>query len=81
MGTLKPGASYIYERADGVTYAREVGAPFHTRFEIGRDYDRILKDEQNLWRDIVEESRKNLQLLEAMERVKVLYYLSKKNGG
>lgn len=81
MGTLKPGAVYIYEKADGITYAREVGAPVHTRFEIGRDYDRILKDEQNLWRDIVEESRKNLQLLEAMERVKVLYYLSKKNGG
>lgn len=80
MGTLKPGASYIYEREDGVTYAREVGAPFHTRFEIGRDYDRTLKDEQNLWRDIVEESRKNLQLLEAMERVKVLYYLSKRDG-
>jgi len=25
MGTLKPGATYIYERADGRVYAREFG--------------------------------------------------------
>lgn len=25
MGSLKPGATYIYERADGVIYAREFG--------------------------------------------------------
>ena len=25
MGSLKPGATYIYERADGVVYAREFG--------------------------------------------------------
>jgi len=25
MGSLKPGATYIYERADGIVYAREFG--------------------------------------------------------
>jgi len=25
MGSLKPGATYIYERADGIIYAREFG--------------------------------------------------------
>lgn len=25
MGTLKPGATYVYERADGRIYAREFG--------------------------------------------------------
>ena len=33
MGLLKPGATYIYERANGVTYAREVES-LH-REEIG----------------------------------------------
>lgn len=79
MGNLKPGASYVYEKADGITYAREVGAPPNLRFEIGRDFDRQLKDELDLWNKIVYESRKNPRLQEALERVKILYYLSKDN--
>ena len=39
MGSLKPGAKYIYERADGVTYAREFGADPSTREAIGWNYD------------------------------------------
>lgn len=39
MGTLKPGAKYIYEREDGVVYAREVGAPDSERIEIGWDFE------------------------------------------
>ncbi|NDG30980.1 hypothetical protein EB118_13035 [bacterium] len=38
MGTIKPGVNYIYERVDGVVYAREFGAPPNTRFPIGWDY-------------------------------------------
>ena len=41
MGTLKPGATYIYERANGVVYARESGADPSTRVVIGYDYDPI----------------------------------------
>lgn len=41
MGTLKPDATYIYERADGVVYARESGAGPNTRFEVGYEYDPI----------------------------------------
>ena len=45
MGTLKSGATYIYERADGVVYAREFGADPSTRkvvgYENGREYDPI----------------------------------------
>lgn len=39
MGSLKPGAQYIYERADGVTYAREFGSDPGTRKAVGWDYD------------------------------------------
>ena len=41
MGQLKPDTQYIYERADGVVYAREFGADPMTRFEVGYEYDPI----------------------------------------
>ena len=41
MGTLKPDATYIYERANGVVYAREFGADPSDRFEIGYEYDPV----------------------------------------
>ncbi len=80
MGTLKPGAKYIYEKADGITYAREFGAPHHERFEIGRDYARFIKDELQLWEEIVRAGRTNQALREALERAKIVYHLSKNNG-
>ena len=39
MGSLKPGASYVYEREGSTTYAREHGADPTTRQPIGWDYD------------------------------------------
>ena len=80
MGTLTPGAKYIYEKANGITYAREFGAPHNDRFEIGRDYERFLKDELRLWEDIVREGRTNQALRSALDRVILVYYLSKNNG-
>ena len=45
MGTLKPSATYIYERANGVIYARESGADPGTRQVVGyesvAEYDPI----------------------------------------
>ena len=80
MGTLKPGAKYIYEKANGITYAREFGAPHNDRFEIGRDYERFLKDELQLWEEIVREGRTNQALQDALDRVKIVYHLSKDHG-
>ena len=80
MGNLKPGAKYIYEKADGITYAREFGAPHNDRFEIGRDYERFLKDELRLWEDIVRAGRTNQALQDALDRVKIVYHLSKDHG-
>ena len=80
MGTLTPGAKYIYEKANGITYAREFGAPHNDRFEIGRDYERFLKDELRLWEDIVREGRTNRALQAALDRVKLVYHLSKDHG-
>jgi hypothetical protein len=80
MGTLTPGATYIYEKADGITYAREFGAPHNDRFEIGRDYQRYLQDELKLWEEIVRAGRTNQALQEALDRVKIIYHLSKDHG-
>jgi len=88
MGNLKPGETYIYERADGVIYAREFGAKPETRKAIGWDWDPITghainrsqKEEEDLWRDIRKTALENPSLQEALDRVKVQYYLSKDNG-
>ena len=43
MGRFKPGTTYIYEKADGITYAREFGSS--ERRVIGWDYSKQLEDE------------------------------------
>jgi hypothetical protein len=80
MGNLKPGATYIYERNGDEIYAREFGAPHNDRFEIGRDYERFLKDELQLWEEIVREGRTNKALQDALDRAKLVYHLSKDHG-
>jgi hypothetical protein len=80
MGTLTPGATYIYEKADGITYAREFGAPTTQRFEIGRDVGRKDLDDHNEWVKIRLAAKKNPALQAAVDRVKILYHLSKDHG-
>lgn len=89
MGQLKPGATYIYERQDGTVYAREQGAPANTRVAIGWDWEpednparvkgskreQIL--ENQLWYDIRKEAQTNPTLQVALDRVILLYKLSK----
>lgn len=84
MGQLKPDATYIYEKADGVTYAREAGADPGTRVAIGWDHD--VKDrltqlkEDRLWEEIRRAANANPALQDALDRVKIIYALSKKDN-
>jgi hypothetical protein len=80
MGKLKPGVTYIYERASGVTYAREFGAPHSERFEVGRTASQIELDEHNLWIKIRQTAKTNKALQEEVDRVIMLYHLIKENG-
>jgi hypothetical protein len=84
MGSLKPGATYIYEHVDGVTYAREFGAVSADRFEIGRTLERQTKDfgieEAKLWGDIRRAAKTNKALQTAIDNVIIMYHLSKDNG-
>jgi hypothetical protein len=86
MGSLKPGATYIYEKANGVTYAREFGADPATRQEIGWDYDprtgdgRPLHDhimDSKMWGEIHRMPKTNPTLQKAVDRVIMIYKLSK----
>ena len=86
---LKPGATYIYERVDGVVYAREMGAAASERFEIGHDFDPRTRDgrplvdhlrDNQLWSDIRRAAETNEELRQELDRVKMFYYLSKPYG-
>ncbi len=83
MGSLKPGATYVYERADGIIYAREMGADPRERFvvgyESGKEYDPVRNSvqENQLWHEIRSAAKTNPALQEALDRVKVIYELSK----
>jgi hypothetical protein len=102
MGSLKPDTKYIYERAEGIVYAREFGADPSTRqvvgYESGTEYDpvsghkidynkrtangRPLHDhlmEDKMWGDIRRRARTNVTLQDALERVIVIYNLSKED--
>ena len=81
MGRLKPGATYVYEKAGGVTYAREIGAHPGDRFAIGWDYN--IKEQEArtkriaLWDQIHQLAKTNPALQEAIERVIIIYELQK----
>jgi hypothetical protein len=84
MGTLTPGATYIYERVGSTVYSRESGKLERT--VIGQYLDPFSEnltlefELEIVWKDILRESRTNPTLQEAIDRVKILYHLSKDHG-
>jgi hypothetical protein len=86
MGSLKPGVTYVYERDKGTVYAREVSADPSTRVEVGYNYDprtddgRPLHDhimDSKMWGEIRREAKTNITLQKALDRVIMIYKLSK----
>ncbi len=81
---MKPGATYIYERNDGIIYAREMGANPQERFvvgyESGKEYalnNGINKyKEDALWQQIRKAADTNPALQDALDRAKIIYELS-----
>ena len=86
MGSLVPGATYIYERNDSTVYAREIGAHPNTRTEIGWDFDTRTSDgrplhdhmmEDKLWGEIRRAAETNPTLQDALDHAIMLYKLTK----
>jgi hypothetical protein len=92
MGTLKPGATYIYERDGEEIYAREFGET--ERKLIGYKYEmedkpdprtndgRPLHEhlmESKMWGEIRRMAPTNPTLQKALDRVIMIYRLSKDN--
>ena len=93
MGNLKPGATLIHERVNNVVYTREFGSNPNTRQVAGWDYDkdnpnfdprtsdgRPLHDhimDSKLWGEIRREAKTNITLQKALDRVIMIYKLSK----
>ena len=90
MGSLKPGASYVYERNGDEIYAREFGST--DRKLIGYKYEMENKPDprtddgrplhehildSKMWGEIRREARTNVTLQKALDRVIMIYKLSK----
>ena len=76
MGKLTPGATYVYEKANGITYAREVGSI--ERHPIGWEFDQSYSSHL-IWSDIQRAAKTNPALQKALDRVIMIYRLSKDN--
>jgi len=92
MGSLKPGATYIYERNGEEIYARESGQPASERKLIGYQYEMDSKPdprtddgrpliehmrEDKMWGEIRRMAKTNVTLQKALDRAIMIYKLSK----
>lgn len=79
MGTLTPGATYVYERADGRIYAREFGST--ERKLIG--YDSAVQEYKerrfymNQMNDVLTMCEQHPDMKDLLEKLFVLYNLKK----
>lgn len=83
MGTLTPGATYIYERSEGIIYARKFGETERivVGYESGKDYDAVgaKKRMMSELNDIVRMSETDPAIRGLLDQLFVLYNLKKIN--
>ena len=90
MGNLKPNVKYIYERVGEEIYAREFGATERKligyKYEMENKPDPRTNDgrplhehvvERKMWGEIHREAKTNITLQKALDRVIMIYKLSK----
>lgn len=82
MGQLTPGATYIYERVGDTVFRRESGSAerevmgYDHRTTDGRPLRDHMKEDQ-LWGNIRRAAPSNPALQDALDRVIMIYKLSK----
>ena len=81
MGTLTPGATYIYERSEGIIYAREFGKTERhvVGYESGKDYDPVGANKRmsSEFNDVLLMCEKDPAMKELLDQLFVLYNLKK----
>ena len=81
MGTLKPGATYIYERSGGRIYAREFGSA--ERQIVGYDLEQHQTAERRYYQNEINQvlimCEQHPDMKELLDKLFVLYNLRKQN--
>lgn len=83
MGTLKEGATYVYEYVNDTVYAREygtterriIGMKYPPELETKEDIERQMRKEI-MWKDILRKAETNPTLKSALDRAIMIYKLS-----
>jgi len=81
---LIPGEALIYERADGVTYARYRDPPYNSqpRWIVGGDPEGVSKAQGNLfsyseWQEMMDLAKEYPTLKSQMQKLVTTYYMLK----
>ena len=84
MGTLTPGTTYMYERVGDTVFRRKSGATerevvgYDHRTPDGRPMTEHIMDAK-MWGEIRRAAASNPALQDALDRVIIIYQLSKSN--
>ena len=86
MGTLIPGEALIYERANGVVYARYRDAPHNKlpRWVIGGDPAGVAKEQGDFfdyseWQNLCELAQDSPTLKKLLDKLVITYYTMKEH--
>ena len=82
MGDLIPNQTLIYERANGVVFARYADKPEIPRWVVGGDPGAVAREQGKLldygeWNNLCEVAATNPTLAKQMDKLVNLYYMVK----
>lgn len=82
MGDLLPGEALIYERVDGVVYARYRDRPEIERWIVGGDPAGVARAQGDLlsysdWQDLCRLSKEHSTLEKMLDQLVTMYYIVK----
>ena len=86
MGTLIPNQPLIYERANGVVFARYRDPPYNMieRWVVGGEPKAVAEAmgiiDYDEWKDIMLMAEKNITLSKLIEKLRQTYYLIKESN-
>ena len=86
MGTLIPNQPLIYERANGVVFARYRDPPYNMieRWVVGGEPKAVAEAmgiiDYDEWKDIMMRAEKNITLSKLIEKLRQTYYLIKESN-